>query len=141
MYQPEKFSPSATSHAAQEAYLAIEQKPRDKAEKRLLEQARAYVRANAHKGDLRNLAPALRKLMGEGYQVGSGSSHTWIKRVQGDGETSAPERLAVVADRNTTAFRDWFEPKLPTGPRRSSRPEEGLPIPNQFPITSSPPTR
>ena len=141
MYQAEKFAPSAPTYAAQEAYLAVEQKPRDKAEKRLLEQARAYVQAHAHQDDLRNLAPALRELMGAGYQMGSGSSHTWIKRVPENAEAAAPERLAVVADRHTTAFRDWFEPKLPTGPRRSSRPEEGLPIPNQFPITTSAPTR
>lgn len=134
------FAPSARTYAAQEAYLAIEQKPRDKAEKRQLEQARAYVQAHAHQADLRDLAPALRELMGAGYLVGSGSAHTWIKRAQGEGD-AAPERLAIVADRLTTAVRDWFEPKLPTGPRPSSRPEQGLPIPNQLPITTSAPTR
>ena len=140
-----KSVPSATSSAptwpAQEAYLAIEQNPRDETEKRLLEQVRAYVQAHAHQADLRDLAPAVRELMGAGYQVGGGGSHVWIKRVPADAGPVAPERLAIIADRLTTAFRDWFEPKLPTGPRRSSRPEQGLPIPNQLPITTSPPTR
>ena len=77
--------------------------------------------------------------MGAGYLVGSGSAHTWIKRAQG--EAAAPERLAIVADRLTTAVRDWFEPKLPSGPRPSRRPEHGLPIPNQLHITTSSPTR
>ncbi|GAA3979821.1 hypothetical protein [Hymenobacter antarcticus] len=116
---------SAPTWAAQEAYLAIEQKPRDEAEKRLLEQARAYVQAHTHQADLRDLAPALRELMGAGYLVGGGGSHVWMKRAQGAGDQAAPERLAIVADRLTTAYRDWFESKLPTGPRRSSRPEQG----------------
>ena len=124
---------------AHEAYLAIEQKPRDEAEKRLLEQARGYVQAHAHQADLRDLAPALRELMGAGYLVGSGSAHTWIKRAQS--EAATPERLAIVADRLTTAVRDWFEPKLPSGPRPSRRPEHGLPIPNQLHITTSAPIR
>ena len=139
MLKATPFAPSARTYAAQEAYLAIEQKPRDKAEKRLLEKARAYVQAHAHQADLRDLAPALRELMGAGYLVGSGSAHTWIKRAQGEGDAAAPERLAIVADRLTTAVRDWFEPKLPSGPRPSSRPEHGLPIPNQLPITTSAP--
>lgn len=137
MEQTLKFNPSARTYAAQEAYLAIDQKPRDKAEKRLLEQARAYVQAHTHQADLRDLAPALRELMGVGYQVGSGGAHIWIKRAQGEGDPAAPERLAIVADRLTTAHRDWFEPKLPTGPRPSSRPEEGLPIFNQLPAISN----
>ena len=139
-----KSVPSATSSAptwpAQEAYLAIEQKPRDEAEKRLLEEARAYVQAHTHQADLRDLAPALRALMGAGYLVGGGGSHVWMKRAKGAGDQAAPERLAIVADRLITAFRDWFEPKLPTGPRQSSRSEDGLPIPNQFPIITNPPT-
>ena len=130
-----KSAPFATSSAptwpAQEAYLAIEQKPRDKAEKRLLEQARAYVQAHAHKADLRDLAPALRELMGAGYLVGSGSAHTWIKRAQGEGDAAAPERLAIVADRLTTAVRDWFEPKLSPGP--AAAPSRACPSPTSSP--------
>ena len=143
MKQTPNYSPMNTvpATAAQEAYMAIEEKPRDRAEKRLLEQARAYVQAHAHQADLRDLAPAVRELMGAGYQVGSGGSHVWIKRAPAGSAPAAPPRLAIIADRLTTAYRDWFEPKLPTGPRPSSRPEQGLPIPNQFPITTSPATR
>ena len=59
-----------------------------------------YVQAHTHQADLRALAPFVRELMGEGYQVVCGSSHIWLKR-----EDQA-ERLAVVADRLTTAYRD-----------------------------------
>ncbi len=120
-------APTAPAFPVQEAYLAIEQEPHDQAETHLLAQVRAYVQAHPHQADLRDLAPAVQELMGAGYQVGSGGSHVWIKRAQGDAGTAAPERLAIVADRLTTAFRDWFAPKLPTGPR-PSRPEQGLPV-------------
>ena len=84
---------SGPTWPAQQAYLAIEQQPRDEAEKHLLKQARAYVQAHTHQADLRDLAPALRELMGEGYQIGSGSAHTWIKRAQG--ASAAPERARL----------------------------------------------
>ena len=39
--------------------------------------------------------------MGEGYPVHSGGNHVWLKR---DGQA---ERLASMADRSTTRYRDW----------------------------------
>ncbi|TGE22605.1 hypothetical protein [Hymenobacter metallicola] len=140
MSQAEKFDPTARIYAAQEAYLAIEQQPQDKAEKQLLEQARRYVQAHSHQNDLRDLAGPIRKLMGNAYQVGCGGSHIWIKRTPADAGPRSPERLAVVADRLTTAYRDWFEPRVPGGPRRSIRTEQGLPIAGVA-ITTSTPTR
>ncbi|WP_156126576.1 hypothetical protein [Hymenobacter sp. DG25B] len=44
-------------------------------------------------------------MLGPGYQVHCGSSHIWIKR------DDQPERLAIVADRYTTAYRDWNSPQ------------------------------
>ncbi|SHJ79847.1 hypothetical protein SAMN02745146_0202 [Hymenobacter daecheongensis DSM 21074] len=140
MSQADKFDPTARTYAAQEAYLAIEQQPHDKAEKQLLEQARCYVRAHSHQNDLRDLAGAIRQLMGDAYQVGCGSSHIWVKRCPTDAGPRGPERLAVVADQLTTAYRDWFEPRVPGGPRRSIRTEQGLPVAG-VPITTSTPTR
>ncbi|TYZ12637.1 hypothetical protein FY528_04910 [Hymenobacter lutimineralis] len=132
MSQSDKFDPTARTYAAQQAYLAIEQQPYDKAEQQLLEQVRRYVQTHSHQNDLRDLAGAIRELMGDAYQVGCGSCHIWIKR--------SPERLAVVADRLTTAYRDWFEPRVPGGPRRSIRTEQGLPVAGVL-ITTSTPTR
>ena len=137
MNQSPQFRPSATGFPAQEAYLAIELKPQDKAEKQRLLHLRSYVQAHAHQADLRDLAPAVQELMGTGYQVGCSSSHVWLKRLVGANEPCAPERLAIVADRLTTAFRDWYEPRWPTGPRLSIRPEQGLPIAGQHDITGS----
>lgn len=137
MNPPPQFHSTATGFPVQEAYLAIELKPLDKAEKQRLEQLRRYVQAHALQADLRGLAPAVRELMGVGYQVGCGSSHVWIKRLTDDAEASGLERLAIVADRLTTAFRDWYEPKLPTGSRLTIRTEEGLPIAGQHHITDS----
>ena len=130
--QSTRFSPE---FAPQQAYLAIEVEPADDTEKERLLSVRKYVQAHTHQADLRALAPFVRELMGEGYQVVCGSSHIWMKR---EGQ---PERLAVVADQLTTAYRDWYEPDAPTGPRASIRTEDSLPIPNQHPITTSPPTR
>jgi hypothetical protein len=62
MNQTAKFDPSATTYAAQQAYLAIELKPHNKAEKQRLEQARRHVQAHSHQADLRDLAPVVRKL-------------------------------------------------------------------------------
>lgn len=114
--------------APQQAYLAIEVQPADVAEKERLIAVRKYVQAHTHQADLRALAPFVRELMGEGYQVVCGSSHIWLKR---EGQ---PERLAVIADGRTTAYRDWYEPAQPTGPRASIRTEDSLPIPGQHRI-------
>jgi hypothetical protein len=133
MFQTANFGTSAPTFAAQQAYLAIEQQPRDEAEKTLLGQLRRHLAEHTHQDDLRDLAPEVRELMGAGYQVGCGSSHIWILR---DGDA---ERLAVVADRLTTAYRDWFEPRPQNGPRLSSRPEQGLPVAGHA-ITTSPVT-
>ncbi len=92
---------------AQQAYLAVEQPPADAAEKRRLAQVRRYVLANTHTRDLRELAGAVKKLLGPAYEIGCGSAHIWARR-PGD-----PARLAIIADRLTTAYRDWFEPRLP----------------------------
>ena len=137
MNQSPQFRPSATGFPAHESYLAIELKPQDKAEKRRLLHLRGYVQAHAHQADLGDLAPAVQELMGASYQVGCGSSHVWIKRLPGGAKSPAPARLAIVADRPTTAFRDWYEPRLPTGPRLSIRPEQGLSIAGQHDITGS----
>jgi hypothetical protein len=114
MNQTAKFNSNATGDAIQVAYLAIEQQPRDEAEKHLLEQARRHVQAHAHQVDLRDLAPAVREVMGDAYQVGCGSAHIWIKRVQDAPDQPAPERLAVIADQLTTAYRDWSDTKAST---------------------------
>lgn len=137
MNQLSPFRPNATGFPAQEAYLAIELKPHDKAEKQRLEHLRRYVQAHTHQADLRDLVPVVQEMMGAGYQVGCGGSHVWVKRLTDNAGISAPERLAIVADRLTTAFRDWYEPKLPIGPRLSIRPEEGLSIGGQHLITGS----
>lgn len=92
---------------AQQAYLAVECVPADTAEKRRLAQVRRYVLAHTHTQDLRELAGAVKELLGPAYAVGCGSAHIWVKR-PGD-----PERLAIVADRLTTGYRDWFEPRPP----------------------------
>ncbi|MCC3160178.1 hypothetical protein LJ737_23280 [Hymenobacter sp. 15J16-1T3B] len=96
----------------QQAYLAIEQQPVNAAEQRRLLALRRHVQAHTHTTDLRGLAGAVKKLLGPGYEVGCGSAHIWVQRA---GEQ---QRLAVVADRLTTAYRDWFEP-LPDPPATS----------------------
>lgn len=121
--QSARFSPES---ASQEAYLAIEVQPADDSEKERLLALRKHVAAHTHQADLRNLAPDVREMMGAGYQVGCGTCHIWLKR---EGQA---ERLAVVADRLTTSYRDWFEPATPTGPRASIRTEDSLPIPGQL---------
>jgi hypothetical protein len=50
---------------------------------------------------LRELAPAGRELLGSGYPVGCGSSHIWVLRL------GSLARLAIIADRLTTSYRDW----------------------------------
>lgn len=125
-----RFAPESVP---QEAYLAIELEPADEAENERLMHVRKYVQAHTHQADLRALAPFVRELMGEGYQVVCGSSHIWMKR-----EGTTP-RLAIVADRLTTSYRDWYEPAAPSGPRASSRTEDSLPIPGQVPMPASSP--
>ena len=128
--QSARFTPESVS---QEAYLAIEVEPADEAEKERLLNVRKYVQAHTHQADLRALAPFVRELMGEVYQVVCGSSHIWLKR------EGASARLAIVADRLTTSYRDWYEPATPSGPRASIRTEDSLPIPNQVMMPASSP--
>ncbi|MCC3155522.1 hypothetical protein Q3A66_16070 [Hymenobacter sp. BT770] len=118
-----KSIPLANPFPPQQAYLAIEQKPADAAEKRRLEALRRHVQAHSHTVDLRGLAGAVKKLLGAGYEVGCGSAHVWVLRA---GET---ERLAIVADRLTTAYRDWFEPSREQPPATSRSPHRRLAIP------------
>ncbi|RSK38927.1 hypothetical protein [Hymenobacter perfusus] len=122
MNQPPKSIPVTDPFPPQQAYLAIELKPLDAAEKRSLQALRRHVLAHTHTTDLRELAGAVKKLLGSGYEVGCGSAHIWIRRA---GDT---ERLAIVADRLTTAYRDWFEPPLDEGPVTSRRSGQRLPI-------------
>ena len=93
--------------APQLAYLAVEKQPADAAEAQRLEQLRQLIEAALDTADLRGFAEAARQLLGSGYQVHCGSSHVWIKR------DDQPERLAIVADRYTTAYGEWNSP-LPT---------------------------
>lgn len=90
--------------APQLAYLAVEQQPADAAEAQRLEQLRQLIGATPDTADLREFAGPARQLLGPGYRVHCGSSHVWIKR----GDQS--ERLAIVADRYTTAYREWNSP-------------------------------
>lgn len=96
--------------APQLAYLAVEQQPADATEAQRLEQLRQLIEAATDTADLRGFAGAARKLLGSGYQVHCGSSHVWIKRAD------QPERLAIVADRYTTAYREGNSPPATSGP-------------------------
>ncbi|GAB3879742.1 hypothetical protein GCM10028824_43720 [Hymenobacter segetis] len=102
--QPSQNSPV---FAPQLAYLAVEQQPADSPEAQRLEQLRQLIEAAPDTTDLREFADAARQLLGPGYRVHCGSSHVWIKR------DDQSERLAIVADRYTTAYREWDIP-LPT---------------------------
>ncbi|MBF9223378.1 hypothetical protein MUN82_22070 (plasmid) [Hymenobacter aerilatus] len=93
--------------APQLAYLTVEQQPTDSTEAQRLEQLRQLIEAAPDTADLREFAEPARQLLGPGYCVHCGSSHVWIKR------DDQPERLAIVADRYTTAYREWDIP-LPT---------------------------
>jgi hypothetical protein len=124
-----KSVPLATPFPPQQAYLAIEQKPADAAEKRRLDGVRQYVQAHTHTTDLRGLAGAVKKLLGAGYEVGCGSAHVWVLR------TGQTERLAIVADRLTTAYRDWFESSPEQMPATSRSPHRRLTIPGAPPAT------
>lgn len=124
MYQNPKTTPLPDPFPPQQAYLAIEQQPADAAEKRRLETVRRHVLAHTHTTDLRGLAGAVKRLLDAGYEVGCGSAHIWVLRA---GEQ---QRLAIVADRLTTAYRDWFEPP-PDGELCTSRKSHRrLPLPN-----------
>ncbi|HEX8326050.1 MAG TPA: hypothetical protein VF629_00830 [Hymenobacter sp.] len=90
--------------ALQLAYLAVEQQPVDSIEAQRLEQLRQLIEAAPDTADLRGFAEAARQLLGPGYRVHCGSSHVWINR------DDQPERLAIVADRYTTAYREWNSP-------------------------------
>ncbi|GAA4389096.1 hypothetical protein [Hymenobacter koreensis] len=127
MTQSPKAVPLADPFPPQHAYLAIEQKPADAAEKRRMEAVRRHVQAHTHTTHLRGLAGAVKKLLGAGYEVGCGSAHIWVLRA---GET---QRLAIVADRLTTAYRDWFEPVLEQLPATTRRPHRRLEIPGTPP--------
>lgn len=102
-----QFSPAA---GPQRPYLAIEHQPADEAETQRLAQLRAFLEQAGDVRDVRDFAGQVRELLGPGYQVQSGGNHTWIRR---EGE---PERLAVIADRNTTNYRDWNVPAPTAAP-------------------------
>lgn len=90
----------------QQAYLAVELPPLNEAEQHRLEQLRQHVQLHTHTHDLRDFAAAARQVLGQGYDVGTGAAHVWMVR-QGE-----KERLAIIADRYTTAFREWNAPQL-----------------------------
>lgn len=87
----------------------MEQQPADEAEAQRLEQLRQLIEAAPDTADLRQFIGPVRQLLGPGYRVHCGRSHVWIKR----GDQS--ERLAIVADRNTTAYCEWNRPTSAVG--------------------------
>ena len=92
--------------APQLAYLAVELPPADNDEAQRLEQLRQLIEAAPDTDDLRAFAEPARQLLGPGYHVHCGGSHIWIKR------EDQPERLASVADRYATPYREWNSPLL-----------------------------
>ena len=100
MHQQSDSATPSNPFPPQQAYLAIELPPADGAEKRRLLALRRHVQAHTHTTDLRGLAGAVKKFLGPGYEVGCSSAHIWVLRA---GEA---QRLAIVADRLTTAYRD-----------------------------------
>ncbi|WP_223654114.1 hypothetical protein [Hymenobacter psoromatis] len=94
-------APITPISAPQSAYLAVEQQPADETEAERLTRLRQLIQAAPEVADLRDFAGLAREVMGEGYLVHCGSSHVWLKR---DDQTG---RLAIVADRHTTRYRDW----------------------------------
>jgi len=123
MNQHQQSAPLTDPFPPQQAYLAIEQQPANPAEKRRLESLRRHVQAHTHTVDLRGLAGAVKKLLGANYDIGCGSAHIWVQR------TGEKARLAIVADRLTTAYRDWFEPSVGEAPRTSRNPHRRLSVP------------
>ena len=103
-------APFTPVFAPQSAYLAVEQQPADQAEAERLEQLRQLIQAAPDVDDLREFAGQAREVMGEGYTVHSGSNHVWLKR------DDQAERLAIIADRNTTHYRDWHAPAAVVSP-------------------------
>lgn len=97
-------APFTPVFAPQSAYLAVEQQPADETEARRLTQLRQLIQAAPEVSDLRDFAGQAREVMGEGYTVLSGSNHVWLKRDNQAG------RLAIIADRYTTRYRDWNAP-------------------------------
>ncbi|SMB79428.1 hypothetical protein SAMN00120144_3136 [Hymenobacter roseosalivarius DSM 11622] len=99
-----QISQNNAGFAPQRAYLAVEHQPADEAEAQRLEQLRQLIKAAPDVADLRDFAEQARQVMGGGYTMHCGSSHVWLKR------DAHPERLAVIADRNTTAYQEWNTP-------------------------------
>jgi hypothetical protein len=97
-------APITPVFASQLAYLAVEQQPADEAEAQRLEQLRQLIEAAPDVADLRDFATPAREVMGEGYTIHCGSSHVWLKR------DDQAERLAIMADRYTTRYREWNAP-------------------------------
>ncbi|MDF7815583.1 MULTISPECIES: hypothetical protein [Hymenobacter] len=97
-------SQNSAGFAPQWAYLAVEHQPADEAEAERLEQLRRLIDAAPDVADLRDFAEQAREVMGSGYTIHCGSSHVWLKR------DDQAERLAVIADRHTTAYREWNAP-------------------------------
>ena len=97
-------APITPFSAPQSAYLAVEQQPADEAEAQRLAQLRQLIQAAPDVGDLRDFAGPAREVMGEGYTVHSGSNHIWLKR------NDQADRLAIIADRHTSRYRDWDAP-------------------------------
>ncbi len=98
------YAPNSLVLAPQLAYLTVERPPTDEAEAHRLEQLRQLIEAAPDTADLRAFAELAREVMGAGYTIHSGSSHTWLKR------DDQPGRLAIIADRHTTAYRDYNAP-------------------------------
>lgn len=97
-------TPNTHIFSPQLAYLAVERQPADEAEAQRLTRLRQLIQAAPDVADLRDFAPTAREVMGEGYAIHCGSSHVWLKR------RDQPERLAIIADRYTTRYRDWDAP-------------------------------
>jgi hypothetical protein len=76
---------------AEQPRLLIEQQPHDEAEAALLAQLTALLAVTGPLPDLRDLAPAVRRLFpAPAYLVGCGSAHIWLHRA-GD-----PARLVII---------------------------------------------
>ena len=72
-------------------HLLIEQPPHDAAEAACLAQLTNLVATTDPRPDLRDLAPAVRRLFPEpAYRVGCGGAHIWLARA------NDPQRLALI---------------------------------------------
>ncbi|UYZ64930.1 hypothetical protein [Hymenobacter weizhouensis] len=75
--------------------LTVQQPPRDDTEAAELAKLAELVATTAPLFDLRNLAPAVRRLFPEpAYLVGCGGAHIWLHR------TTDPHRLAIICEFN-----------------------------------------